>query len=110
MWNQELMNLPTRCCYVKVNNKPAVKITSLKMQEPRIDQKELAAVLGEYKSRYQRSRQEAEDVLTKEADRLALFGHAPSPEESADTVFDSRSQFQNPFAAGTATKKQKQAR
>jgi hypothetical protein len=48
--------------------------------------------------------------LKKEADRLALFGHAPHPAESADTVFDYRAQFQNPFAAGTATKKQKQAR
>jgi hypothetical protein len=97
-WNQELMNLPTRCCYVKVNDKPAVKITSLKVRQPKVDRTELAAVLGEYKRRYQRSRQEAEDVLQKEADRQALFGHAPHPEESADTVFDSRSRFQNPFA------------
>src|ERR671915_1108720 len=109
-WNQELMNLPTRCCYVKVHEKLAVKITSLKVRQPKVDQKELAAVLGEYKRRYQRSRQEAEDVLQKEADRLALFGYAPTPEESADTVFDSRSRFQNPFAAGTAAKKQKQTR
>jgi hypothetical protein len=110
VWNQELMNLPTRSCYVKVQGKEAVKITSLKVRQPKVDQTEIAAVLGEYKSRYQRSRQEAEDVLQKEADRLALFGHAPTPEESADTVFDYRSRSQNPFASGTATKKQKQAR
>ena len=101
------MNLPTRSCYVKVQGKEAVKITSLKVRQPKVDQKELAAVLGEYKRRYQRSRQEAEDVLQKEADRLAIFGHAPHPEERADTVFDSRSRFQNPFAASTAAKKQK---
>jgi hypothetical protein len=68
-WNQELMNLPTRCCYVKVHEKPAVKITSLKVKDPRIDQRELAEVLGEYKNRYQRSKQEVEDVLKLEEDR-----------------------------------------
>jgi hypothetical protein len=59
------MNLPTRCCYVKVHEKPAVKITSLKVRQPKVDQKELAAVLGEYKNRYQRSKQEASEVLKK---------------------------------------------
>jgi hypothetical protein len=68
-WNHELMNLPTRCCYVKVHEKPAVKITSLKVKDPRIDQRELAEVLGEYKNRYQRSKQEVEDVLKLEEDR-----------------------------------------
>ncbi len=92
------MNLPTRCCYVKVQGKEAVKITSLKVQQPKVDQKEFAAVLGEYMRRYQRSRQEAEDVLKQEENRHALFGSYPNPDESSDTVFDQRSQFRNPFA------------
>jgi hypothetical protein len=107
-WNQELMNLPTRCCYVKMQGKEAVKITSLKVRQPKVEQKELAAVLGEYRNRYQRSEQEAAGVLKKEADRLALFRNVP--EESADTVFDIHSQFHNPFAFGTAKEKEKRMR
>jgi hypothetical protein len=90
-WNQELMNLPTRCCYVKVHEKPAVKITSLKVKQPTVDQTELAAVLGEYKNRYQRSRQEAEDVLQEQEARQAFLGRIPNPE------FDQRNLFRNPF-------------
>jgi hypothetical protein len=56
-WNQELMNLPTRCAYVKVQGKEATKITSLKMRQPTVDPGELAEVLSEYKRRYQRSGQ-----------------------------------------------------
>jgi hypothetical protein len=92
-WNQELMNLPTRCCYVKVHEKPAVKITSLKVRQPKVDQKELAVVLGEYKSRYQRSRQEAENVLKAQEAQQALYGSLPNQEEMADTVFDQRNRF-----------------
>jgi hypothetical protein len=98
VWNQELMNLPTRSCYVKVQGKEAVKITSLKVRQPKVDQKDLAAVLGEYKRRYQRSRQEAEDVLKQEEKRLAFYGSYPNTKESADTVFNQRSRFRNPFA------------
>jgi hypothetical protein len=99
-WNQKLMNLPTRCCYVKVHEKPAVKITSLKVQQPKVAEaeRELAAVLGEYKKRYQRSRQEAEAMLQQEEARQALDGHVLSPEESSDTAAGSPVLFQNPFA------------
>jgi hypothetical protein len=45
VWNQELMNLPTCSCYVKVQGKEAVKITSLKVGQPKVAEKELAAVL-----------------------------------------------------------------
>jgi hypothetical protein len=96
-WNQELMNLPTRCCYVKVHEKPAVKITSLKVQQPKVEEKELVAVLGEYKNRYQRSRQEAEDVLKAQEAQHALYGGLPNQEEMADTVFDQNKRFHNPF-------------
>jgi hypothetical protein len=97
-WNQELMNLPTRSCYVKVQGKEAVKITSLKVRQPTVDQKELAVVLGEYKRRYQRSRQEAENVLRAQEAQHALYGSLRNQEETADTVFDQRNRFRNPFA------------
>jgi hypothetical protein len=97
-WNQELMNLPTRSCYVKVQGKEAVKITSLKVQQPKVDQKELAAVLGEYKRRYQRSRQEAENVLKQEENHQAFYDKFPAHEESADAAADFSNRFQNPFA------------
>jgi hypothetical protein len=107
-WNQELMNLPTRCCYVKVQGKEAVKITSLKVGEPTVDQKELGAVLGEYKSRYQQSKQEAEDVLRQEADeRQVFYENALIHEESADTAADYSDLFENPFARGTLEDKEK---
>jgi hypothetical protein len=96
-WNQELMNLPTRSCYVKVHEKPAVKITSLKVKDPRIDQRELADVLGEYRNRYQRSEQEAEDVLKKEEDRQVFSRNTPVHEESNDAAADSHILFRNPF-------------
>jgi hypothetical protein len=96
-WNQELMNLPTRSCYVKVQGKEAVKITSLKVRQPKVKQEELAEVLAEYKRRYQRSRQEAEDAL-KQEDRQAFYDKFPAHEESADAAADFSNRFQNPFA------------
>jgi hypothetical protein len=69
-WNQELMNLPTRCCYVKLQEKAAVRITSLKVPQPKVAQRELGAVLGEYKRRYQRSDQQAKTALQDVADAL----------------------------------------
>jgi hypothetical protein len=91
------MNLPTRSCYVKVQGKEAVKITSLKVRQPTVDQKEFAAVLGEYKRRYQRSEQEAADVLKEEENRHVLYRNVPIQEEIGDTVFDHSNRFHNPF-------------
>jgi hypothetical protein len=97
-WNQELMNRSTRCCYVKVQGREAVKITSLKVRQPKVDQKELAAVLGEYKSRYQRSKEEALALLKKEDDEpQAFYGNFPAQTQSAAPASDSGDIFQNPF-------------
>jgi hypothetical protein len=104
-WNQELMNLPTRCCYVKVQGHKAVKITSLKMKEANIDQKELAAVLGEYKHRYQRSKQETEEALKKgEAAWQQFSGNVLTHAQRADAAPDAADAgsgysdlFHNPF-------------
>jgi hypothetical protein len=98
-WNQELMNLPTRCCYVKVQGKEAAKITSLKVRQPTVDQKELVAVLGEYKNRYQRSKEEASTLLKKEEDELqAFYDNFPTHAKSADSPTDNSALFENPFA------------
>jgi hypothetical protein len=99
-WNQELMNLPTRCAYVKVQGKEAIRITSLKVRQPKVDQKELAAVLGEYKHRYQRSQQEAADVLKKGEDAWQQFsGHVPTDSQQPDTPANGSAVFKNPFAS-----------
>jgi hypothetical protein len=95
-WNQELMNLPTRCCYVKVQGHEAVRITSLKVRQPTVDQKELTLVLGEYKRRYQRSLQEADAIRGKEAAAWQLYaGAVPTDAKHADET----AVFHNPFAA-----------
>jgi hypothetical protein len=91
------MNLPTRSCYVKVQGKEAVKITSLKVRQPKVKQEELAMVLGEYKNRYQRSRQEAENVLKAQEAQQALYGSLPNQEGMTDSVFDQNKRFHNPF-------------
>jgi hypothetical protein len=103
-WNQELMNLPTRCCYVKVHEKEAVKITSLKVQHPKVDQKELAAVLAEYKRRYQRNKEEAKAALERIAGSLPHSGDSPiyshrsdDRQSRNDDEADNSSVFTNPF-------------
>jgi hypothetical protein len=96
------------CCYVKVQGREAVKITSLKVRQPKVDQKELAAVLGEYKDRYQRSKEEASVLLQKEeTDRQAFYGNFPTHAKSADTASNYSDRFQNPFERGTAKDKEK---
>ena len=82
-----------------------MKITSLKTHEPSIYPRELATVLGEYKSRYQRSRQEAEEVLKKgEATWQHFSGNVPShaqrtdaAPDAADAGSDYSDLFHNPF-------------
>jgi hypothetical protein len=109
-WNQELMNLPTRCCYVKVNDKPAVKITSLKIGQPKVDQTELAAVLSEYKHRYQRDKQAADEALSQIAAdlpfSLALPHTSGNGSEVNDSVVDVTDQFNNPFTVSMTKEKE----
>jgi hypothetical protein len=111
-WNQELMNLPTRCCYVKVPEKAAVRITSLKVPEPTVAHAELAAVLLEYKRRYQRTEPQAKNAQRDVADALFLRGlpgstTAPAESDSAPVASDATPAgdadgsgiFHNPFSA-----------
>jgi type IV secretory pathway TraG/TraD family ATPase VirD4 len=97
-WNQELMNLPTRCCYVKVQGKEAVRITSLKVPEPTVAPQELAAVLSEYKCRYQRSEQQANDSQKDVAEALCLRGFPGSTLAPAEDA-EGSGVFHNPFTA-----------
>jgi hypothetical protein len=62
-------------------------------------------VLGEYKNRYQRSKQEAEEVLRKEEDRQAFYGNFPIHEQSSDAAADYSDRFQNPFERGAPKNK-----
>jgi hypothetical protein len=104
-WNQGLMNLPTRCCYVKVQGKDAVKITSLKVRQPTVDQRELAAVLGEYKRRYQRSRDEADALREQDAaDRYAFYGTVPPGTQRPDAAAADSGVFTNPFGSADKEK------
>lgn len=64
-WTQELQNLPTRVAYVRLQGKPAVKITTLNVGDPKVDPGELKEVLSEYKRRYQRTAEEAEAALRR---------------------------------------------
>ena len=63
VWTNELKGLSPRHCYVKVDNKKAVKVRTLSMPTPRVDRDELEAVLATYRSLYQRSRAEAEQKM-----------------------------------------------
>jgi hypothetical protein len=108
-WNQELMNLPTRCCYVKVDKKEAVKITSLKMPKPTVTPAELAAVLSEYKHRYQRSEQQATDVLQDVADGLSFrtgFATSHAAQDATDKRTHAPDRFHNPFKRRAKEKEQ----
>jgi hypothetical protein len=107
-WNRELMNLPPRCCYVKAQEKAAVRITSLKVSEPTVAPTELAAVLLEYKRRYQRSKQQAKGALQGVADALSFrTGFASSKvataavsdaaQAAADDAENATDLFHNPF-------------
>jgi hypothetical protein len=114
-WNQELMNLPTRCCYVKVSGKDAVRITSKNVRQPKVDPQELAAVLGEYKRRYQRNEHQAKVALKGVADALFFRGFPGSQAGTAATADTARGEagapeeetdlFHNPFTKQASRKR-----
>lgn len=64
-WTQELQNLSTRMAYVKLHDKPPVKIKTLSVPNVEIDSDKVEKVLEEYKSRYQRTKEESEQAIAK---------------------------------------------
>ena len=59
-WCQELQNLSPRTAYVKLHDKPAARIRTLRLPNVRVAQEELEEVLATFRSRYQRTPKEAE--------------------------------------------------
>ena len=70
-WIQELQNLPARTAYVKLHDKPAVRIKTLHVTQPKVSATEVERILAYYRQRYQRREEEvrrsAEPVQDKEA-------------------------------------------
>ena len=61
---QHLQVLPPQEAYVKLHTSPPVRIKALEVHNPRPSATELASVLATYRTRYQRSRTEAEARMT----------------------------------------------
>jgi hypothetical protein len=71
-WTHELQNLSPQFAWVKLHDKPAVKIKTLNVGDPEVDEREVEEVLAEYKRRYQRSREQAEAEMAKISARFSL--------------------------------------
>lgn len=80
-WTSELQNLPPRYAYVKLHDQAAAKIKTLTVPEVEVDPEELQEVLGEYKRRYQRTKEEAEEAIA----RISIPFHQGASPASQDT-------------------------
>ncbi len=83
-WTTELQNLPPRIAFVKLHDRPAVKIKTLTVPQPHGEPERLEAVVAAYRHRYQRSRVEAEAAAARLLDRV-------NPAVSARSTLDPRS-------------------
>jgi len=64
-WTQELQNLAPQFAYVKLHDRPAARIKTLTVRQPRVDVRVIEEVLAGYRRRYQRTQREAETLTTK---------------------------------------------
>ena len=62
-WTSELQNLKPRQAYVKLEGRPAIKMRTTRIREPRISSGQLAEVLSAYRQHYQRTQEEAERAI-----------------------------------------------
>ncbi len=76
-WTAELQNLDARIAYVKLHNKPPVKIRTLTVPSEPADQQELDGVLARYRALYQRSAADAEKLI-------GALGAPPPPPPSSN--------------------------
>lgn len=83
VWAQELQNLSPREAYIKLEGRPAVKVRTLGVKQPRVDQRQLADVLETYRRRYQRTEREAQEAIAGLS--LPLPRAAAAPGEPAYT-------------------------
>jgi hypothetical protein len=62
-WTGELQDLKPRQAYVKVEGRPAIKMRTTRIREPRVSSSQLADVLSTYRQTYQRTQEEAERAI-----------------------------------------------
>jgi len=62
-WTSELQELKPRQAYVKVEGRPAIKMRTTRIRDPRVNAEILGEVLSNYRNRYQRSQDEAERAI-----------------------------------------------
>lgn len=88
-WTREFQLLKPRQAYIRVEGRPAMKIRTTKLNEPRVKQGQLAEVLASYKRLYQRSQEEAERQIQSLPSSLAWGESAEqSPLGTLDSAFD----------------------
>ncbi len=93
-WTQELQNLSARLAYVKLHDQPAVKIKTLTVPDMHADPDELSEVLGEYKQRYQRTKEEAEAAIARISKPLTATSESEDTPPAYTTLFQQRSSDQ----------------
>jgi hypothetical protein len=83
-WTHELQHLRPRHAYVRVEGRPAIKIRTLRVGEPRVSAATLSEVLATYKGLYQRTREDvSEETLTLgSSPRQTTAGTALGPADS----------------------------
>lgn len=62
-WTQELQNLSPQAAYVKTHDRPARRIKTLTVRQPKVRGVRIEAVLAGYRQRYQRTKAEATDRI-----------------------------------------------
>ena len=77
-WTQELQNLPPQVAYVKLHDRPAVRIKTLTVKQPAVDPRRLRDILAGYRQRYQRTHREALSMLS----RLPVAAERPQQNQS----------------------------
>lgn len=89
-WTQELQNLDTRLAYVKLHNKPPVKIKTLAMPAVSVNSDEFTEVLSTYQSMYQRTAPEAEKAISSIPVPGRSEAHTPTSERPYARMYRTR--------------------
>lgn len=89
-WTRELQNLPPQMAYVKLHDRAAARIKTLTVRPTTVDETVLSEVLATYRSRYQRSRVEAEAAMTRMGDaaNMAIQDGPGQADSDEDRLYD----------------------
>lgn len=82
-WTQELQNLSPRMAYVKLHDSEAVKIKTLTVADPKVNPRQVKEVVEAYRTRYQRTKEEAEAAIAK----LPSLQQMPSADDSSAPAY-----------------------